>query len=240
MAVERSARHPTQEPVIADLMPAQDFRTVQGIGDTPDGNAMSNGRVSRGFVMHTCNAIFLGVVCFALFACSRGDPYFFLNPQLPVSVPFAMDKAGNKAVIDFWAVPGNADLSKTYMVSFSFDRHGSHDPMVLFMSDKPALRPKVRIHLWLIKNQNQQSVPLKDRSLILATGDTARPQVIGNDIAYVYLTAWTGDFADMLVASFDLNEYGHYRAEIEALQDTPALHGLRSELSVTEVFNPGE
>jgi hypothetical protein len=176
----------------------------------------------------------------ALDAHLRRDPYFFLNPKIPVSVPFAMDKAGNKAVIDFWAVPGNVDLDKTYMVSFSFNRRGSHDPMELFMSDKPKLRPKVSVRLWQIRNSDKEAATLKDRSLILAEGDPDRSPNIGDEVAYLYLTAWTGDQAYMLVASFKLQKYGHYRAEIEALQDTPSLNGVASRLEVTEAFNPGE
>lgn len=202
---------------------------------------MPEPRMPRFVVIPACRLALLLLPLFAFSACSHGDPYFFLNPKLPVSVPFAMDKAGNKAGIDFWVVPGNVDLDKTYMVSFSFDRKHGLDPMQLFMGDHPSLRPKVSLRLWLINNQNQTRVPLKGRSLNLAEDDPARtPGAFGDDLAYLRLRTWDGNVADMLVASFKLEEYGHYRAEIEVLQDTPALQGIPSELIVKEVFNRGK
>lgn len=36
------------------------------------------------------------------------DPYFFLNPRLPITVPIKLHQAGEKVSLDFWVVPEQA------------------------------------------------------------------------------------------------------------------------------------
>ena len=164
---------------------------------------------------------------------------------MPVSVPFALDKAGNKSNIDFWARPGNVDLDKAYMVSLSFSQKGIRDPMPELVGDHPQVRIPLKVTVSLVKGQAEEAILTMDHAEFLSAANNEKfplpawEQADGH-IAYLFLDRSDGDTADMWVVSFRLKEYGHYRVDVETLQDEPIFKGVKSELAVQERFNLGE
>ncbi len=64
--------------------------------------------------MHLANtstrviAALLGAALLSLSACETRepvDPYYFMQPQLPVITPMKIDRAGAKYVMHFWVLP---------------------------------------------------------------------------------------------------------------------------------------
>lgn len=187
----------------------------------------------------------IGLMCIGLMSCTRGDPQLHLNANMPVTVPFELDKAGNKASIDFWAKPGDVDFAKAYMVIFSFSQKGSRDPMPELVGDNPHIKIPLKVTVSLIRDQADEPIATLDHAEFLSAADSEkfplpsweRPN---SNIAYLFLGRSDGDTADMWVVSFRLKEYGHYRVDVEALQDQPIFTGIKSELAVQERFSLGE
>ncbi len=183
--------------------------------------------------------------CVGLVSCAREDKQAPSSADMPVSVPFELDKAGNKASIDFWAKPGTVDLSKTYMVSFSFSQKGSHDPMPEVAGDNPHIKLPLKAVVSLVKGQTSEPIPTMDYAEFLNSANSSKfplpswenPQ---SDTAYLFLDRSDGDTADMWVVSFKIKEYGHYRVNVETLQDQPMFKGIKSTLAVQERFSLGE
>lgn len=53
-------------------------------------------------------AIWIGVILLLLMGCTKTtthDPYFFLNPRLPVVLPIKLDRSGSAYAMEFWVVP---------------------------------------------------------------------------------------------------------------------------------------
>lgn len=183
--------------------------------------------------------------CLGLFSCTHSDPYFFLYPKIPVSVPFSIDKAGIKASIDFWIVPGGVNLERQQMVDFRFDRMKGADPIDYVSGTPPRVRIPVKIRVFLIDNQTVKRIPTTDygKPPSEVKSEDALPNSMKNadsDIAYLSLESSWDDYGEMVVASFWLREYGHYRVYIETLRDAPEFKNVKSELEIKEIYNQGE
>ncbi len=57
----------------------------------------------KSFLNYKVWALLVGL---GLTSCTnQQDPYFFLQPQLPIIQPFDLSQAGQKVALDFWVLP---------------------------------------------------------------------------------------------------------------------------------------
>jgi hypothetical protein len=181
----------------------------------------------------------------------RTDPYAFLTPKLPISQPFAMDKAGNKARIDFWAVPGQVVLEEqNYMVAVNFSLHDTQENIDSFIhgSDK-ALDGRepiaLKVKVFLVRNSTETSIAVWDYSSARANlGDPQyrlpTPEKIEQSLAYLHANSATSEVSFTVAVGFRLPEYGHYRIEVETVQDQPIFKGVGATLVVDKYSYAGK
>lgn len=187
--------------------------------------------------------LLLGGLLVSSCAGAHDDSYAFLSPKLPVTQAFAMDKAGNRASIDFWVVPGQNDLKHRYMVSLNFQRGNDKDLIDFFKKTKEPVTVKVKV--FQVKNQTETRITAQDESDIRSSlGQSGYPapsqEKTSNAYAYLSVYGWDSHTLNVLVAGFRLNAYGHYRADIETVQDQPIFKGVKSDVKIEDFYNTGE
>jgi hypothetical protein len=183
----------------------------------------------------------------------RTDPYAFLVPKLPISQPFAMDKAGYKARIDFWAVPGQVvlgDLGIGYMVAVDFSRRDTQENLSEFIdSSEKFLNGRepvaLKVKVFLVKNSIETPIPASDYSSAQAIhGDSQyrlpTAQKIEQSLAYLSVHSATSDAIHTVAAGFRLPEYGHYRVEVETVQDQSIFKNVGATLIIDKYSPTGK
>jgi hypothetical protein len=130
-------------------------------------------------------------------------------------------------------------------VNFSFDRSGTRDPIEEFMGSRPKTAIGVKVRVVFIDNETEVPISLQyygpsalTNNAHEASGAHIKPKDIGHTIAH--LESWSGSTAEMVVASFWIRRYGHYRAYVKTENDAPIMTNIRSELEIKELFNQGE
>jgi hypothetical protein len=183
----------------------------------------------------------------------RTDPYAFLTPKLPISQPFAMDKAGNKARIDFWAVPGQVvlgDLDVGYMVAVTFSRRDTQENLIdliqqgeRFQDGREPVALKVKV--FLVKNSDEVPIATWDYSSARAAlGDSQyhmpTQEKTEQSMVYLHTNSWSSDWLLTVAAGFHLPEYGHYRVEVETVENQPVFKSVGATLIVDKYSYAGK
>jgi hypothetical protein len=183
----------------------------------------------------------------------HNDVYSFLMPKLPISQPFAMDKAGNKARIDFWAVPGEVKLGDEgngYMVAIKFSQRDTRENILdiiqrseTFQDDRKPIALKVRV--FLLKNLIEVPIFASDYSSARAAlGDpyyrTPTREKIEQSLAYLSPNSGDGNSELAVVVGFRLPEYGRYRVEVETVQNQPIFKEVGTALIIDKYLYSGK
>lgn len=189
----------------------------------------------------------ISVAMLGLSACSSESD----SNRIHVETPFSIAEAGNRATLDFEVTAKQVKAQKNYMVSLTFDRTDSADPIDEVSSRPPrTLLPfKVRV-VRLNSDGTEDPVMLTGGSFYLGTIDPARyPDYMAEDptadIYYALIYAIGYSSTKVLqgylrLASFELTQPGRYRADVETLQDKPMFANVSSVLIVQKHFNVGK
>jgi hypothetical protein len=166
-------------------------------------------------------------------------------PKLPIRQPFPIDKAGSKVSIDFWAVPGQVILGGDdtgYMVAIDFSRHDTQKDLIefirsseKFINDHEPIALKVKV--FLVKNSIEIPIAIRDYSSAQAAQGNPQYRLptqekIEQSLAYLHPKSWDNDSILAVVAGFRLPEYGHYRVEVESVQNRPIFKDVDSMLII--------
>lgn len=173
--------------------------------------------------------------CFGLLSGAACSPSTPVHQALPVVVPFAMDKAGQTARIEFSVVEGQANLKRRFMVDLDFPQteDGSIEN-VIQQKDVP-----VQIQVFSVDQGKMTPIPTQDEQTILAVANGAKTKT-DSSVANLHLHAYQGGASTCLVAGFYLSHYGHYVAVVKTVKDLPMFKNIKTQLKVDEFYNTGE
>ncbi|HEY0197352.1 MAG TPA: hypothetical protein VGC19_02265 [Rhodanobacter sp.] len=173
--------------------------------------------------------------CFGLpsgVACTPASP---AHRALPVTVPFAMDKAGNTTRIDFSALEGQANLKRRFMVGLDFPQTQNYSiENVIQQKDVP-----VHVEVFFVDHGKMTPVPTQDDEAIVSAANGAKTKA-DNSLANLHLHAHDGETSYVLVAGFYLSRYGQYVAVVKTVEDLPMFKNIETRLKVDEFYNTGE
>lgn len=190
------------------------------------------------------------VAMLGLSACGKDRSASNMN-QIYVETPFSIAKAGNRATLYFEAMTEQATPGKHYMVSLTFDRIKGTDPIDAVSSRPPRTLLPFKVKLVrLAEDGAEYPVALDGGAYYLGEIDPARypdyaPEDPAKDFYYAFNYAIGYSPTKVLqgylrIASFVLKQPGHYRAEVETVQDRPIFADVSSVLIVQKHFNLGE
>jgi hypothetical protein len=191
----------------------------------------------------------------ALSACTQPKPEASRAKNFPVVEPFAIDRAGSKATVEF-ELPNALDNGVLRPVFIGFRgiaRGGTYTKEELKESmkqtdymDREAI--PVRIRLWRIENGEPTLTVPKELDEIPGKENKFKYVDISGDGYVIHHDATGHDAEEMMaIGQFDLKKAyfvyqfaritppipGRYRLEIESLKTHPMLHGLDYQLIVT-------
>lgn len=171
------------------------------------------------------------VMCLGMGSCTDSDPYFFLNPKMPVSTPFALEKAGNKVSVDFWVLPKRQKLNETQMIGLRYPV--SKDLVLGTMDMMRGTEIPLQVKLVAIDNLSETPIALRGAS---DPNPSAPFGAIANGVAYPSPYRHRAPFQEVIVALFRPPRYGHYRVEVSILKDNVSLKSMPFELFVSDYF----
>ncbi|WP_266171072.1 hypothetical protein [Dyella subtropica] len=157
------------------------------------------------------------------------------HPIPPITKPYAMDKAGNVAAIDFWVEKGKIDTRRRLMLALDF-------PQTEKGAVEDAIQQQslpIEVQVFFEEGGHRVPVPTEDNDTILATAYGAAVKA-DNPMAHLHLYATDGKTSNVLIAGFRATHDGHYVAVIRTTQDQPVFKDIKTTLRVDEFYNTGE
>ncbi|MEN9660068.1 MAG: hypothetical protein RL571_3533 [Pseudomonadota bacterium] len=163
------------------------------------------------------------LLVFSVFLSTLGGCAPSPEPKPPLSTPIKIDKAGQKAVIDFWATPSDSYEKNTLMVGLAVK--GDEKNIDMRQLKNANLIFKININKLNEAESNVVDVKYFD-SFNFKEMKTKKNS---NDIVVYgeYFSSHT-----FFLASIDRKDSGLFRAEVEVLQGNSALNNLNFELFV--------
>ena len=188
--------------------------------------------------------LFTLIACGGLFACKKSeDPYYFLNPKLPLTQPFSIEKAGNKASMDFWVLPNAENATRFCDVMFLFnyaDKAGDPRKAV------DEIEVPLKIKVFYVQNGDRKPIEARVWSKSIAAAslnaniEQRQRLSISEGDAYLVDDGWDSSQVYMSVASFKPEKFGQYHIEIETIKDQPVFNNHKSEIVISQDFSHGE
>ncbi|WP_036113457.1 MULTISPECIES: hypothetical protein [Luteibacter] len=159
---------------------------------------------------------------------------------IPIRQAFPLDRAGKSTTIDFWLREEEADLSRRFMIAIEFPAW--HNAATSFIRNA---RPAIRAQVWRVDGGDLATVNLLDMDGIYAAFGKSRqwnPSSSAPTRALLHMRPDGNDDKTeyVLVGGFYAQEFGHYRACIEAAYDLPILEDIQSEIVVDQIYNGGK
>ncbi len=181
------------------------------------------------------------------------DPYFFLNPRLPITAPLKLQQAGEKVSLDFWVVPEpDSQRVRSLFIGFrvvlpAFGKPNADSEFKnsAFLADSNPQLP-VRIKLVKMVSGVETKIPLLEEYFAAGMEKSIfRP--MSNDIAVrPRPTSADGDlmraknledsekrYREFQYAMIDSIEAGHYKLEFEVLKGNAEAAKISTELLVS-------
>jgi hypothetical protein len=192
----------------------------------------------KGFLNCKVLALLVGL---GLTSCTnKQDPYFFLQPQLPIIQPFDLSQAGQKVTLDFWVLPPKKKPRNpiNYGVTFNHISEDYDTPRKFDLLDIP-----VKAQLYLVQGQNLKPVmfvgvakPTRGYS----QPDTSFTQGSGVVFPSTHSSA-SSKFGDGVEFEYSFlhfrpTEYGQYRVILETQQDNPTIRNEDFKLRVDAIY----
>jgi hypothetical protein len=182
------------------------------------------------------------LVGLGLTSCTnQQDPYFFLQPQLPIIQPFDLSQAGQKVALDFWVLPPKKNPRNpiNYGVTFNHiaEDSDSERPNKFDLLDIP-----VKAQLYLVQGQNLKPVMFVGAAKpprAASQPDTSFTQ--GSGVVFPSLHGTSGSFEgrfsdEYVLLHFRPTEYGQYRVILETQLDNPTIRNEDFKLRVDTVY----
>ena len=196
---------------------------------------------------------------FALSGCTEKpgelNPYFFLEPSLPIVQPLALHKAGTKATVEFWVLPiAGTRSARGFFIGFRAKKVPNAN---LSAMDDTIRATKIPVRMMLKKLDAQpvRNAVLEERYQSSDSGFPAGPSLyrpLAADITS-QLTSGNSDAMPMIKKGFNtlaadkyINDYqeyelalnrdyqaGHYRLDIEVLSENAVLSSFDIELLIS-------
>lgn len=151
---------------------------------------------------------------------------------LPVSAPFAMDKAATSARIDFWVTPEQVKAKRRLMLALDFPQteHGNVEDAIQ-QQDIP-----IQAEVFWVNEGKTTPIPTQDNRAILQ--NPAQGQQMS--IAHLHLYGTNGHTSNVLITGFYPSGPGHYFATVKTVEDRPVFSGIQTSLRVAPFYNTGE
>jgi hypothetical protein len=181
------------------------------------------------------------------------DPYFFLNPRLPITAPLKLHQAGEKVSLDFWVVPEpDSQRVRGFFIGFRVSLPASGQPNAdselkkTDFLDRSNPQMPVRITLVKIGTVNETKIPLLE-DYFVAGMEKSIDRFISNDTAIrPRATSADGDlmraknledpekrYREFHYAMVNSIEAGHYRLELEVLKSNVDAAKISAELLIS-------
>jgi hypothetical protein len=184
------------------------------------------------------------------------DPYFFLNPRLPITAPLKLYQVGEKVSLDFWVVPEpDSQRVRGFFIGFRVILPAANKPNADaefkksdFLSSGNPQMP-VRIKLIKIEGAVETKISLLER-YFAAGMENSIDRPIANDIV-VRARATSADgelmraknledpekrYREFQYAIANSVEAGQYRLELEILKDNAEAAKISTELLVSNYY----
>jgi hypothetical protein len=194
----------------------------------------------------------LGAVLLSLLACEKQepvDPYYFMQPQLPVLTPMKLDRAGAKYTLNFWVVPElGSRTTYGYFIGIRTTQPNDAGLTAIQEVDEFLRLADVPLEVKLIKldESAQKKIQLFGPP-ILVDNSELKYAPLSDDVAPIRKAVSADN--DLLIKKklLDLNqrqEYfqfasvhtpdpGYYRLEVRVLKDNPKASNLATDLIVS-------
>ncbi len=192
----------------------------------------------KSFLNYKVWALLVGL---GLTSCTnKQDPYFFLQPQLPIIQPFDLSQAGQKVALDFWVLPPKKNPRNpiNYGVTFNHIAETYVRPNKFDLLDIP-----VKAQLYLVQGQNLKPVMFVGAAKpprAASQPDTSFTQGSGVVFPSNYRSTsskFEGRPEDQYVLlHFRPTEYGQYRVVLETQQDNPTIRNEDFKLRVDTIY----
>lgn len=173
--------------------------------------------------------------CFGMLAGVGCTSTSSANRALPVTAPFAMDKAGNTARIDFSVVEGQANLKRRFMVSLDFPQTENYSIEKIIQQKKVP----VHVEVFEVDHGEMKPIPTQDDEAIVAAANGSEGRA-DTQLATLDLYATDGKTSSVLIAGFYASRYGHYIAVVKTVRDFSMFKNVAIELKVDEFYNTGK
>lgn len=152
---------------------------------------------------------------------------------LPVSTPFAMDKAGASTRIDFQVSAAQVKTGRRLMVALDFPQTGQgHIEDAIQQQDFP-----VQVEVFLMDNGKPMAVSTEDNRTILQSAAAKQGDA---KLAHLHLYGTDGTTSNVLITGFRPLKPGHYYAKVKTVEDLPVFAGVPTILKVAPFYNTGE
>lgn len=164
------------------------------------------------------------------------------HPVAPplVTVPFAMDKSGATARVDF-TIERNRLTKRRMMIALEFPK--SPDFSIERALEQNA--PAVRVAIFREDQGRWTTIPIEGYEELARAvpgapvSDGSAHPLPGPRNIRLHLYGWN-DTSSVLIGGFSPTEPGHYYATIETLEDVPMFSGVRTVLKVDDFYNTGK
>jgi len=154
-------------------------------------------------------------------------------PAPPVSAPFAMDKAGATARIDFQVSPEQVKGKRRLMVALDFPQTGQGKVEdAIQQNDFP-----IQVEVFLLSHGESIAVPTQDNQAILQSASGKQQSA---EVAHLHLYGTNGQTSNVLITGFRPSRSGHYYAKVKTVVDLPIFTGIQTTLKVAPFYNTGE
>jgi len=157
------------------------------------------------------------------------------HPALPITQPYAIDKAGHIATIDFWIEKGKVDTSRRLMLALDFPQTDKGTLEDAIQQQSLPIEAKV----FFESGGHRIPVSTEDNAAILSAARGQAPKTDGT-VSHLHLYATDGKTSNVLVTGFRVAHEGHYVAVVKTIQDQPLFKGINTVLRMDTFYNPGK
>jgi hypothetical protein len=183
------------------------------------------------------------------------DPYFFLQPSIPLSQPINFGKAGEKADVTFWVLPSRNDyVAPSFFVGFRVMVPKDADASSISKTTGSLNLEVIPLEVSLVRlspsvvgkcggrNDQSQSVCESNTGEKIFSGVISSKQPTSADFDQMLkkgLVDLRRQYLENELIRVNKPHPGQYRLRLEVLKDNPTIAGFTSELLVA-TYNKGK
>jgi hypothetical protein len=154
----------------------------------------------------------------------------------PVTVPFALDAAGNSVTIPFDIDSGNVDAKRHVMIGVDVPRSADF-PAV---EDVRVNTRLLRVRVFYEDHGTRAPIDTEDTETIIVTNTGKSHPRADPTLCRLHLYAAVDGESNLSACGFYSRRDGHYIAEISTIEPMHAFEGVATQLRADNYYNTGE